>query len=134
MISDNEKESYRRVAEAIVGDVSQEARERLNNQAKVTIEALRTTVPDASDDTIIGFLSELSFMAATFRSLTVESLTAALENTFNNTALALASLAGVYDLGDSTTPVRSLEDLVKERNAEIRQRQEDLNKNTGLYL
>ena len=127
------KDHYRKVAERVVAD-RPDKREKLNEGAKQVIETLRESVPDASEETLIMFLRHLSMMTAAFSVLRIDSLVAALDNTFNSTTLAAANLLGVYDLDDTESPVKTVEELTAEYEHEMRKAAEDLGPFPGNYL
>jgi len=130
---DELREHYRKVAERVIAE-QPDKREDLNERAKTVLESLRESVPDASDETLTMFLRHLAMLTAALSVMRIDTLVTTLDNTFNSTTLAAANLLGVYDLDDTASPVKTIEELTTEYEHEMRKAAEDLNANTGMFL
>ncbi len=134
--TDKEKQHYRSLA-AIVAKSHPSKLAQLNANAKMAIKVMRNSCPDADDDTIMAFMGSVCFLMARIMQLPMAEAWEVIEGVFDNYALAIASMIGVYDLDsvpnqkETAEMERLFDDVIKRGKQE---ENHDDNKYPGFYL
>lgn len=107
-------EHYKAMAETILA-TSTRTRERCNESAASALAGLRHDFPEVTDETMFLILAELGMMIAMISRLPAGTISDTLDTMFSNVTLAAAHVIGAYDLGDTESAMRDLDEILKAR-------------------
>ena len=97
--SEREREHYRQMV-ALIIDGDPEAKRKLDNLARVQLAAVRQTLPDADNETIVTFLASMAFIMARLMATPFGEVSEMVHAVFNNNVTAAAHAMGAYNLDD----------------------------------
>ena len=132
--SDKEKKHYQSLA-ALVVKTHRHDIAKVNASAKVAIKVLRDNCPDLDDDALVTVMTSICYLMVRIMQLPMAEAWEMIEGVFDNYALAVASMLGVYDLdstvdsGEEAKLNKLYDELVKRHDQET-----DPFRNTGQYL
>ena len=107
-------EHYKLMVEGILA-TSHRPRERCNESAARALAGLRQDFPDVSDETLFTIMAEIGLMISMIAGEPLAKISSTLDTMFANVTIGAASLIGAYDLGDTDSKMRTLEEILEER-------------------
>ena len=134
--TEKEKNQYRSLAAIVVKSHPTNVA-RMNASAKMAIKVMQDACPEADEDTLFAFMGSVCFLMARLMQLPMSEASEVIEGVFDNYALAIASMLGVYDLdcvpnAQETAELNKLFDDVLKRREYDSPAKADVN--TGFYL
>lgn len=112
-MSDEAIAAYKRAAEAVIA-AGPEDRGAVNEQIKAVIQDAKGAWPSMSDDDLASFFQSQSMLMTSLAHMNVMNLSTAIDIIFRNCTLAAAVVVGAYDLEDTESPKRNLDELAEE--------------------
>jgi hypothetical protein len=131
-ISEEAMAAYKRAAEAVLA-AGPEDRGEVNKQIAEVIKDAKESWPTMSENDLASFFQSQSMLMTTLGHMNVMKLSMAIDLVFRNCTLAAAAIVGAYDLDDTESPKRDLDELAEEAI----KANEEFNlpdSNTGMYL